>query len=631
MFELIVRLVVAASGLAVAFQDQPLFRSLWPVIGGFAAYSALVYWLENQGKRNKGIAGFVAVFDALFIATSLSQAGLLNQYGFLVLIPLMWATGRFGAEPANMAPLIAAAVMVAANFFTGEGFTLPILLHTGGILAIGLLTSHKRVIVKETTVEVPITNEVPVASQEAKDSIKSLKSHIADLERSTRKERASVRLWSSLQESSGPIYHSLCTKIAELCDAEGSALFSYNPVQKCFVFESASGTVPKEVRGASFPLDLNLSEGQIRHKLEQSLLAMRDPDKLVQCGAQLLKSGGKYQGLICLFHSRVLLLDDALRSAEDLADTTAKLMQQEDQRRDEQRRLQESELLYSVASISLGAETQQSLIARVCRELGETIKLDHLAIWLIDGEPIKVSSLGAQNRLLEDISFGESVGFEGWEQAGYPETIIANSHNATNIDKIAAIKQRVGSYALIPLNSGDKTLGFITASTHRTSGIEEGALSTMRVIGQELAFSLARLKNPGAHPEGVMTPEEFYASVRAGRQGFFVYLEVIRKEDLVEKFGQPSVDLAVRRLVRKIRSSLPKNSGICRREEGDYVAFLALDSQAAADSWANEALALASLIPLTTADGRAKIPLALKSKVAQIAQQKHVFSTKEAA
>jgi hypothetical protein len=67
---------------------------------------------------------------------------------------------------------------------------------------------------------------------------------------------------------------------------------------------------------------------------------------------------------------------------------------------------------------------------------------------------------------------------------------------------------------------------------------------------------------------------------------------------------------------------VPSGSLICRRDDGDYIVFLRGQNEETARVWANEIVATAALVPLTTLDGRNRMPMALRAKVATLTPQK---------
>jgi GGDEF domain-containing protein len=188
------------------------------------------------------------------------------------------------------------------------------------------------------------------------------------------------------------------------------------------------------------------------------------------------------------------------------------------------------------------------------------------------------------------------------------------------MDAQEALKRRVGSFVLVPLNTAQATIGFITAATHSRGGLDKPQIESLRIAAIELSQAFLRLEGKSSEPEGVMTPAEFGKRVQ-GTKGIFVYLEPLRREQLADTFGKSAVDLALRKFVGQLKRSLPKGGCVCRRDEGDYVVFLPKVSLEKATSWANDVTATSAMIAVRTADGSAKIPLALRSKVAAIDRQ----------
>jgi GGDEF domain-containing protein len=158
--------------------------------------------------------------------------------------------------------------------------------------------------------------------------------------------------------------------------------------------------------------------------------------------------------------------------------------------------------------------------------------------------------------------------------------------------------------------------------THRVGGITEEEMAMLRIVAGEMGQAWARLEPALAAEEPhITTPAEFRQKIAAGRHGALVYLDVVKQDALVEKFGQPSFDKALREAAVRLKSLLPAGGFLCRRAEGDYVAFLPEQSEEAARRWAAQAVAAASLVPVTTPDGRARIPMNLRAKVAVLSPQ----------
>ncbi|MCB0826547.1 MAG: GAF domain-containing protein, partial [Armatimonadetes bacterium] len=416
-------------------------------------------------------------------------------------------------------------------------------------------------------------------------------------------------------------------KLNEEVETEGLVIYSFDAYDRRMVPTGNAGTVPPDLIDCAFEIPKGMGDGQIRHMIDKRILALRDPERLVQCATILLKDRGKFVGMLALFSPSIKSLDESLRLATDASDALGPMVNSELQKSDEKQRLREMETLYGVASVVLGSESPTNLASRVVRELSDTIAVDHIGISFLDGDDtISVANHGGQNRIFDEVSFAFGSGIAGWLKTGSPELYMVDALADDRIDKTTAMKKRVGSYCMIPLQFGPEPYGFITASTNRVGGIDFGKLKTLRAIAAETSQALGRLTNPSAGASGAMTPTEFYAAVREGKNGHLVYLQLLRRDELVEKYGAPAMDYAVRKLLNQLRAKLPSGGAICRRDEGDYVAFLPNWDESSSRSWANDAAATASMVGISTPDGRAKIPLALRAKVAGIGQQNHQVS-----
>lgn len=636
MIELGVRIGVALAVAGVGITLGRLELTSGLAIGAVGlAMAGLVAFLDHRRWRNRGVAGLVAVLDALWIAGTLTVVGQLDRFGFLVLVPMLWATGRFASDAASMAPLVAASVMVSANFLSAEGFTLPVMLHTVGILIVGLLTNQVKVVVKEQRVEIPVTKEVVTeapADTSLRETVTSLKSHLSELERSSRRERAAAKVWNLAVDASEPVAQLVAKLLQEESEAKGIVLYRLDASGEQFVPVAATGTVPEAWNATPFDVIAGLGDGQLRHRIDVLLKGVRDLTASGSAGSQLLKDRGRMQGMVVFWHDRPAGVEVAMNAVADYLEPIAQVLREDDRRGDTERRLKEAEILYGVAAVATGAETRASLVSRVVRELGDAVRADHVGVWLLeDEEATAAGTHGPVNRLFDNISFAYGEGLSGWLKTGAPEVYLPDTYRDERIERAIALKRRTGSFVLIPVQWDSAPYGFLTASTQRPGGIDLNRLETLRVVAAELGHALARLESGGQAVDGIMTPTEFFDSVRQGRRGHMVYLNLPKRESLVERYGSPAVELATRRLLRRLRAKLPVGGGICRRDEGDYVAFLPTLEPDAARRWANEAAATASMIGLATPDGRDRIPMALRSKVAIFDPQSHQVSQAEAA
>ncbi len=630
MFELSGKILIAGLLLfASGATGVPDFGVSWKASLAIAALAAFGYQLERRGYRNPGIAGFFAVTDAAIIAFVLASAGKLDSLGFLVLAPCAFATMRHRAQPVFMAPLATASLLVAHSL-SGKGDVpgVALLAQMAGVLAIGLLfpTSRHTITTVQAAERISDLNLIPIGPPDAildlRENYRKLRDAYQDLDRRSRRDRRAALLGEARNGPASGFFRRLAERLAQLSSAEKVVLYTMAGYGGQFVVRSTHGDLPPEMQEAAIEVDPKLAPILIRESAERSIQALRqDAGGFAN---MLLLNEGKVVGMVALWHDSDDTLEEARREIDDSATTIAAMISDALRREDVERRLRESELLYDMAALASGAESRTSVAARFTREIFEMLGADHVGIYLLDGgELTPLSREGADVRLLESMSFATGPGLNGWMGVEAPELLLADVRADSRCPASAAIKARVGSYCVIPLQCGEQPFGVLTAATHRTGGLDLPAMEVLRVSGSELSHALAKYESEGG-AEGVMNPREFQTHVGTSA-GSLVVLEALRRDQLVESLGRAAVNHALRKFARRVRARLPVGGAVCRRPEGDYLVFLPGFAETAASRWANELSATASMIGLRTPDGSTKIPLALRAKVAEISPQTHQF------
>lgn len=628
MLEFIVRVALAAAlVLTGGLVGAEALDFVWRVALLFTGYSGLGFLLERRGLRNPGVSGFVAVADAALIAYLVARFGVLEEYGFLVLAPCAFAAARHGSNPAAMAPLAAAWLLVAANLATRMPPSGPLLVQVLAVLVVGLLMNQARIVMTVTReIEVPVVPPTegpePVHFMELRENFRRLRDHCRDLERKSRRDRLSMMLVEAVRGHSGRGYTRLAQALREMTGCDALSLHMASSVGDMMIVRGVSGPVPDEIHTTAFQIGTGLSEFQQRSRMEQRLRALRDPDSPQATGSVLLKDRGRLVGMIGLVHQSSDRLDEAIAKIEEAMPMLVALLREEDRRESDRRRLGELETLYGIATVMAGAETVTSLASRVVGELAEILPLQHVSIRALDGDQsLLLASAGPTLRLEEHLRFGETQGVTGWLQSGAGELHLLDVPESGLVDRTLALKKRAGSFCLLPLRFGPQPYGFLAASTNTIGGLDDQVMATLRATASELSRAIGRLQGTPLGAEGLTTPKEFQVAVTAHPEGCLVYLEPLRLDETLEAFGRAAVDHAVRTLSIKLLGQLPAGGLLCRRREGDLVAFLRDASEEYARRWANEATALASMVPLRTPDGRSRIPFALRAKVARLSAE----------
>jgi GAF domain-containing protein len=222
---------------------------------------------------------------------------------------------------------------------------------------------------------------------------------------------------------------------------------------------------------------------------------------------------------------------------------------------------------------------------------------------------------GIRNRLLDIILFAGGIGLPGWLKIGAPEVWIPNVQEDSRCPREEALKLRIGSFAMLPIQYGDEPYGYLVAATNRSGGVDVSEIELLRAVASELSQAIARLEHDDILASGIATAAEFQAAIELGG-GHLVQLQPLRKELLLEQFGKPALDRAFRTLVRKLRARLPSGSLVFRRDDGDFLVYLRSVPAEFAVNWANEVSAIASMIGVSDAKGSRRIPLPMRAKVA---------------
>jgi len=463
----------------------------------------------------------------------------------------------------------------------------------------------------------------PIAYLELRENFRSLRDQYRDLERRSRRDRIAVQLTEAADATGETFEQRIAHRLREITGAAGTTLHTCAQFADAVVVRAASGNVPEPLKTAMFPLAKGLSEWQMRHRIEQAMLVAQEENHRTLGATVLLKHRGLIVGALCLTDESRHRLDEAVAKAEEAAPFVAAQIQKEQVEAQERRRLREIELLYTIATTASGAESAANLAARVARELNEILNPGHLAIWFLDGDSVySVAALGASHRLFESLNFDGQTGIPGWLASGGEEVHLFDTADDARIDRVEALKRRVGSYALIPIDVSASVFGFLTVATNASGAIDVKELETIRIVAAELGQALARLDGSVKGPAGFATPREFQDAVGQAERGVLVTLEPLRLDQLIEQFGRPVVEMAFRKFAAKLRLTLPVGALLCRPSEGDWIIFLRDLDEPFARHWAAEATATASLIPLRTPDGSRRIPLGVRAKIAEIAPQK---------
>lgn len=620
MVDLSIRLVLAgAAALVAGLLDKPPYSLTLQVGALVASYGVLAFLLERRKMMNSGVAGLIAILDAAAISTLVGASGHLDRIGFLALLPCAYAAAKYGSLPTAMAPL-AASTMIGAHIAFQKGEPGPWLYTQAiGVLAVGLVMNHRRIVVTVTRDVVgpvePLSQIEPDGYLQLRESFRRLKEMYQEIERKSRKDRLTARLLETRFPTGVTFPNRLAAVVQDLLDAESVAIYTVAQFENTLIVRGTAGEVGSAMQDAAIPIPRGVGPSVLGSTLDEALLALvPDPGR----GAifqVVLMDQSQVSGMMCIRPRNPGDLDECRGAANEISGLVTKLLREETDRDRRERRLRETELLYDAAIVTQGAETPNTLAERMVRELSETMEFDHLGVYWLDGqESLPGSTRGVRMKVIESMSFAFGPGLQGWLRIGAPELVVFRTNDDDRCDQLEMLKRRIGSFVLIPIQYDEKPSGYLLAATHRAGGIDVREADTLRLVAAELSRALSELE--GEQHGGLTTPLEFHELTKQG--GILVYLEPTKREAMIETFGRPALDQALRVYARRIRGRLPAGGAVCRRHQGDLVALLRGVSREFATSWANEAAASAALVGVRAGEGRGAAPLAIRAKVAVI-------------
>lgn len=629
MVEFIARLLFAAVLVGLGFFNVAgvEFDLAWKTAALSAAFGVLVGLAERRQLRNPGVAGLVAVVDAITLALVVGKLGRLESFGFVVLLPIAYAAARFGSLPSAMAPLAAAALLVSSFVFRREDPTPTLLGQAFLVLTLGLLTNQRRVVMTVTrdVAEPTPDNEdedsaehpVPEAYLQLRESYRTLRDEFRDLQRRGRRDRLTVRLIETRRHRGLAFYRHLAGTLAQLTEADQVVLHTAAQFTDSFVARATAGDVPEAFVRETIPFDLSRGLDSLAVQAADRLRALQSDSDRATGANIVLFDDHRPTGMLTLRCLDEGKLEEARQTAEDAAPLVAWLIREESAARRTHRRLHEAELLYEIATTGTGATSPAALAARVIAELAEATELDHLGAYFLDGHQLVPAALhGRSVRFIESMSFAYGPGVEGWLKIGAPELAIFDVYEDQRCDKAEALKQRVGSYCVVPIQFDETPYGFLSAAAGTAGAIDVAEWHTLRLVAAEIGQAFSRRLEESASQSGLMTAREFQSYLQTMPTGWLVYLEPLRRQELLEVFGRAALQRALRDYAHKLRARLPRGGAICRRPEGDYVAFLPEVGDAFARSWTNEAAAMASMVAVEAAGNRR--PLAMRARTAPL-------------
>jgi GAF domain-containing protein len=621
------------------------FPIAWRLSLFLSAYALVAYLAQERGLMNPARYGILAVADVVCLSLVLGYAGLLDTASFLVLVPVVYAVAKRGTSPVAVGS-VSAGVLFGVDIWRegGVSFTWGFLVQVAGVLGISLLAHQERIVVTPKTIQEMLAELARSAGAEREDQslqalldlrekYRQLSSAYRELEKRSRVDRLGVALM--LSRSSPGDWSFFAETLRKELGADGVVLHTVSGDKERLVVRSSSGTDEGAVGSVAIALHPFEAAHKLRSRAQEAMEAMglgTDGNTGANPrphGNVLLRDRGRLVGLLTLFARTREQLEEVIRRAEEAEAVLARVVSEEIRRQQERSRMLEAELMYELVSHFEGSASPADLGSRASRVVKEILGCDSVNVWLIEeGKPVLVGSSGKAVRLFETFLYPEG-GWEGWKARGFPEVLAPSTSDHPLIDPQTALRQRVGSYLVVPLRSGEETLGFITASAVSQGILGKDSVRVLRDASAEVARCLEVLSERGRRQgsRGLLTVREFQNEVQNlnTQPACLVYVEPLHGT-AEEEPGSVMMARVVRELGLLLKRFAPREARICRRASGSYIVLLPGYDGEATHRWANELAAVAAMRSVEGGDGTVKVPLAIRVRVADLYSKIETFS-----
>lgn len=626
MVELCVRILSSAALMIWAGAVMSsVFELAWRTAVLFAAYSFLLYAIERRGLRNGGVSGLAAALDAGFVAVVLAASGKLEGFGFLVLLPLVYAHALRSADATAIAPIAASWIIAAHWIVRSQPLPHELLVQAGLVLTIGWMLGARRTRAESadvTPIQAPGQESDGVEMLDLREKFRRLREQYAELQRESRMNAFAARIHQLGDRAAAQRGDELAARLMEWSGAEGVALYATAPSGDGMTAYGLAGAVREDLPSHPFTVPKGFSEAQMKDRATEFVRSLRDPEQPAHSSSVLLRDRGRLVGLAMLFHSRADRLQECVDQADAVAACMARAVETTKHATSTESRRRLAELLYDVATLLPGSTSESQFIARVTHELAMISGADYVAAMIFDGDDLTmVASHGHARDIWRVISFSRGAGAVGWKTSGAPEVLVSDPRSDTRCNPEECLQQRIGSFAIVPIQRRGEVDGVMLVASAVVRGLSEERLSAIRAVVYEVSDALDRQFSDSLPSGGLATPREFRRAIASAGVGTIVVIEVLRRERMEQGYGRPALSQALANLARRLRTKLPPGGLVCRRPEGDLLVWLGSCDVETAGRWANQAAAMASMVAVQSPLGGV-VPLAVRARVAQLGQQK---------
>lgn len=564
MKELIVRWF--GSGLlllGVGVLGLPEFTSLLLPATAYCLFAFGVHRLPNERRSNPGVAGFVALGDALVISWILATLGGSGTLGFLCAAPCAYAVSRFGTQPLSLAPMAASSLFVAA-YLLGRPIDTALLGQAVGVLFLCFMLESKRIVA--TTHRAldpeelrPLEGDEPTAYLELRESLRRLREMYRDLQYRARRDSFATQIAELRQGPEANFLERVVNKVANLSQAESLSLYTLGPAGEGLVFRAGQGAT-QTARADTLPLNPDHAPAQVTHFAAKALDALASDERKGTFRNVVLKRRGKLIGLLCASDPDPVGLAQTAEVLNQVAPFVAQAIAEESEHRAWRSSAERAEFLYDLSSLLRDIDSPETGVALVIAELTQAI----------GGADVRIEALR-----LPSSSDGGEFPQEGQWWIGDEASAFACALNGG--------EPGTRALAIAPVESASPLA--LVAFSPVADRLDESIVETLRWAAEELSQNLRALDSR-RRSRGWLPGDEFRITVRQSGQGCLVVFSP-NPGGPSEKFHSRKWELKNWRLFRrKLALALPSDAVASARSNGVIAVWSETWDTPRASSWA---------------------------------------------
>lgn len=517
--------------LACGWLGQPSPMVALPIAGLIAATA----WMRQRRPLDASSAGWFATFDATALLIILAEVGHLTNLAWLVALPLTDAVVRYRATGIRLGVLFAGIVMLVQLALVGTEPTFLLYAQLGGIYTLTLVLHRLHAERAVTPLNEPIIVD-PDGLLALRENFRKLRDTYRQLDQRQQLDRLRAALLQARLAAPAKIAPQLSQVLRSELGADGVQLAWFRD----------DGNLEPLCHAGSIGFDFgrlqNLEAGRdVRAALESTLMARLDEAERASLSYATWPHDAP-KGLILVRSDakNASLLEAVAPLVGEIVDSAAVAAQQIGQ-------LQRVELLFAISRAGRSSLGPESLAQRYVDLVRQWFGFDHLSVHLVDPEGDRVLAFsGPSIWLIDHLQFAGGSGVLGWLTEGHPTLIQPDATQDPGLDRAEGLRQRIGSYFLLPLRDANGCYGFLQGVNHEASVPQGESLELLRRTVEELNFGL-RMQG-----------------VQSAAWGSLVMLEPIRS------FSDREYD----QLTRHIQMALPAGGVLRLHTNGAFIALL---------------------------------------------------------